>query len=98
MLRSGQLPESLLAAAPVAVQLYSILFGSIMGIFGQGHAHYPAQPSAAGNSRGRGRGKRGRGGGGRGRGNRSQGRGMSCATGLDNRFGMLTVEDDWDDD
>ncbi|KAL6457368.1 hypothetical protein MHYP_G00343310 [Metynnis hypsauchen] len=95
-LRGGLSAETLLAAAPAAVQLYSILFGAIMGFSGQGHAPPCSTPlPTAGSSKGKGRGKRGRGGGGRGY--RGRG-GMSRATGLDNRFGKLTVEDDLDED
>ncbi|XP_066529593.1 protein asteroid homolog 1 [Hoplias malabaricus] len=95
-LRSGQLPESLLAGSPFALHLYSILFGAIMGIVDQVQAPRSAPLPTPGNSKGKGRGKRGRGGGGRGRGNRGRG-GMSHATGLNNMFGMLRVEDEWDE-
>ncbi|KAI4899848.1 hypothetical protein NFI96_016899, partial [Prochilodus magdalenae] len=94
-LRGGLLAESLLAPAPAAVHLYSILFGAVMDFSGQGHG--PAPLPTAGSSKGRGRGKQGRVGGGRGRGNRGR-RGVSHDTGLNNRFGMLAVEDEWDED
>ncbi|XP_072532596.1 single-strand DNA endonuclease ASTE1 [Salminus brasiliensis] len=95
-LRGGRPAEALLAGTPAALQQYFVLFGLIMG-----HTPQPAPLPAAGggNSRGKGRGKRGQGSGGRGRGRGNRGRaGMSSAAGLENRFGMLTMEDEWGED
>ncbi|KAK2836744.1 hypothetical protein Q7C36_014613 [Tachysurus vachellii] len=101
VLRRGQQAESLLAAAPVALQLYSTLFGVIQGFEFHPH-HQSAQhtapyPATAGPSRQRGRGGRQRGAGGRGRHSRRRGGGAAAAD-LNNRFGMLTCEDESDEE
>ncbi|GAA6090185.1 protein asteroid homolog 1 isoform X1, partial [Tachysurus ichikawai] len=100
VLRRGQQAESLLAAAPVALQLYSTLFGVIQGV--EFHHHQSAQhiapyPATAGPSRQRGQGGRQRGAGGRGRHSRRRGGGAAAAD-LNNRFGMLTCEDESDEE
>ncbi|XP_053469043.1 protein asteroid homolog 1-like [Ictalurus furcatus] len=97
-LRGGHQAESLLAGAPVALQLYSTLLGAIQGsVFQNQSAQHNAPFPAAGPSRqrgqGRGQGRGQRGTGGRGRHNR---RGEGHAGGLYNRFGMLTCEDELD--
>ncbi|XP_062846267.1 protein asteroid homolog 1 [Trichomycterus rosablanca] len=92
VLRGGKHAEALLADSPVAVQLYSILFGAVMGSAVQHHA---APHIATGCSRQRGQGKRQQGGRGKGRGNRRT-KGVSAVSDLSNRFGMLTCESDED--
>lgn len=97
-LRAGHQAESLLAAAPVALQLYSTLLGAIQGgVGGPGDqtGQRTAPPSGAETCRQGGQGRRQRGGGGRP--NRRRGR-ASAAGYLSNRFGMLTCEDDSDED
>ncbi|XP_058233393.1 protein asteroid homolog 1-like isoform X1 [Hemibagrus wyckioides] len=97
--RGQQCPESLLAAAPVALQLYSTLFGVIQGfvVHHQAAQHIAPFPAAtAGPSRPRGKGRRQRGsvGPGRRRGRRG---GVAAGGDLNNRFGMLTCEDESDE-
>uniref|UniRef100_A0A8B9J6E7 Asteroid homolog 1 n=1 Tax=Astyanax mexicanus TaxID=7994 RepID=A0A8B9J6E7_ASTMX len=67
-LRGGHQAEVLLAGCPVALQLYFVLYGVMMGHVPQPAATPASTPSpasapAAGNNRGRGRGNRGQGGG-----------------------------------
>ncbi|XP_026870775.2 protein asteroid homolog 1 [Electrophorus electricus] len=95
-LRGGHQAESLLAGVSVAGQLYAVLLGVVTGSVGQSQTLHSAPLPSAGRGRGRGRGrgqgKRRRGGGSR---NSRERDGMQPVTGLENRFGVLTCEDDW---
>ncbi|KAK3532654.1 hypothetical protein QTP86_027453 [Hemibagrus guttatus] len=96
--RGQQCPESLLAAAPVALQLYSTLLGVIQGfVVHHQAAQHTAPFPAAGPSRRRGQGRRQRGAGGPGR-QRGRRGGVAAAGDLNNRFGMLTCEDESDEE
>lgn len=92
VLRGGNHAEALLAGSHVALQLYSILFEAILD---SGVQHHAAQHTA--NGRQRRQGKSQQGGRGRGRGNRRT-KSMNATSNLTNRFGILSVDDECDED